>query len=226
MSSESALSAANGLDLSNIGWGWNWDSSPAPASGAATGSLNVQYVPMLLTLDSTHTGVWESNSAGAEWIMGFNEPDQCGGGGGCMQVSDVVQGWNTHFAGKSASKVSPATTNDIQTQGKGLSYMSEFLSACTGCKFDALAFHYYGPGSDLSVLKNTISAYQKLQQQYGIAELWITEMAPTDSPGPSEIVSMLNYLDSSGVNRYAFNGLNTGSGVSLTGALASAYCTA
>ncbi|KAK3175039.1 hypothetical protein OEA41_002285 [Lepraria neglecta] len=224
MSSESALSAANSFDLSNIGWGWNWDSSPAPASGAATGSLNVQFVPMLLTLDSSHTSIWESNCAGAEWIMGFNEPDQCGGGGGCMQVSDVVQGWNTYFAGKSASKVSPATTNDIQTQGKGLSYMSEFLGACTGCHFDALAFHYYGPGSDLTTLKNTVSAYQKLQQQYGIAELWITEMAPTDGPSSSEITSMLSFLDSSGVDRYAFNGLNTGSGVPLTGSMASAYC--
>ena len=224
MSSESALSAANSFDTANLGWGWNWDSSPAPASGAASGSLNVQFVPMLLTLDSSHTSIWESNSAGAEWIMGFNEPDQCGGGGGCMDVGSVVQGWNTHFKAKSASKCSPATTNDLQTQGKGLSYMTQFLEACTGCKFDALAFHYYGPGSDLTLLKDTISAYQKLQQQYGIAQLWIPEMAPTDSPSADEITSMLTFLDSAGVDRYAFNGLNTGNGVSLSGSIASAYC--
>ena len=221
-----SLSAAQSFDTSNIGWGWDWDSSPSPASGQATGSLgSIQFVPMLLSTASVHTSIWEGNSAGAEWVMGFNEPDQCGGGGSCMQVSDVVSGWGTYFSQLSASKCSPATTNDITTQGKGLSYMTEFLAACTGCKFDALAFHYYGSGSDTSALTNTIQAYQKLQKQYGIAELWIPEMAPTDQPSADEVTAMLAILDdpANGVARYAFNGLNTGTGVQLAGDVASAY---
>ena len=221
-----SLSAAQSFDTSNIGWGWDWDSSPSPASGQATGSLgSIQFVPMLLSTASVHTSLWQGNSAGAEWVMGFNEPDQCGGGGSCMSVSDVVSGWGTYFSGMSASKCSPATTNDLTTQGKGLSYMTEFLEACTGCKFDALAFHYYGLGSDLSALTSTIQAYQKLQQQYGIAELWITEMAPTDQPSTDEVNAMLALLDNpaTGVTRYAFNGLNTGSGLQLSGDIASAY---
>ncbi|KAK0514968.1 hypothetical protein JMJ35_002347 [Cladonia borealis] len=222
-----SLSAAQSFDTSNIGWGWDWDSSPSPASGQATGSIgSIQFVPMLLSTESVHTSIWEGNSAGAEWVMGFNEPDQCGGGGSCMSVSDVVSGWGTYFSGMSASKCSPATTNDLTTQGKGLSYMTEFLAACTGCKFDALAFHYYGSGSDLSALTSTIQAYQKLQQQYNIPELWIPEMAPTDSPSSDEVTAMLAVLDNpaNGVTRYAFNGLNTGSGVQLSGDVASAYC--
>ena len=221
-----SLSAAQSFDTSNIGWGWDWDSSPSPASGQATGSLgSIQFVPMLLSTASVHTSIWQGNSAGAEWVMGFNEPDQCGGGGSCMSVSDVVSGWGTYFSGMSASKCSPATTNDLTTQGKGLSYMTEFLEACTGCKFDALAFHYYGSGSDLSALTSTIQAYQKLQQQYGISELWIPEMAPTDSPSADEVTAMLAVLDNpaNGVTRYAFNGLNTGDGIQLSGDIASAY---
>ena len=222
-----SLSAAQSFDTSNIGWGWDWDSSPSPASGQATGSLSgIQFVPMLLSTEGVHTSIWEGNSAGAEWVMGFNEPDQCGGGGSCMSVSDVVSGWGTYFSGLSASKCSPATTNDLTTQGKGLSYMTQFLEQCTGCKFDALAFHYYGSGSDTSALTNTIQAYQKLQKQYGIPELWIPEMAPTDQPSADEVNAMLDILDNpaNGVTRYAFNGLNTGSGIQLAGDIASAYC--
>lgn len=221
-----SLSAAQSFDTSNIGWGWDWDSSPSPASGQATGSLgSIQFVPMLLSTESVHTSIWEGNSAGAEWVMGFNEPDQCGGGGSCMSVAEAVQGWTTYFTG-TASKCSPATTNDLTTSGKGLSYMSQFLEQCTGCKFDALAFHYYGSGSDLSALTSTIQAYQKLQQQYGISELWIPEMAPTDSPSADEVNAMLAVLDNpaNGVTRYAFNGLSTGSGIQLSGDIASAYC--
>ena len=221
-----SLGAAESFDTSNIGWGWDWDSSPSPASGKATGSLSgIQFVPMLLSTEDVHTSLWEGNSAGAEWVMGFNEPDQCGGGGSCMSVSDVVSGWGTYFSGLSASKCSPATTNDLTTQGKGLSYMSEFLAACTGCKFDALAFHYYGSGSDTSALTNTIQAYQKLQKQYGIPELWIPEMAPTDQPSADEVNAILAILDNpaNGVTRYAFNGLQTGSGIQLAGEIASAY---
>ena len=222
-----SLSAAQSFDTSNIGWGWDWDSSPSPASGHATGSLGgIQFVPMLLSTADVHTSLWEGNSAGAEWVMGFNEPDQCGGGGSCMSVSDVVSGWGTYFSGLSASKCSPATTNDLTTQGKGLSYMSDFLAACTGCKFDALAFHYYGSGSDTSALISTIQAYQKLQKQYGIPELWIPEMAPTDQPSADEVNALLAVLDNpaNGVTRYAFNGLNTGTGIQLAGEIASAYC--
>lgn len=222
-----SLSAAQSFDTSNIGWGWDWDSSPSPASGKATGELSgIQFVPMLLSTEGVHTSLWEGNSAGAEWVMGFNEPDQCGGGGSCMSVSDVVSGWGTYFSGLSASKCSPATTNDLTTQGKGLSYMTQFLEQCTGCKFDALAFHYYGSGSDTSALTNTIQAYQKLQKQYGIAELWITEMAPTDQPSVDEVNAILEILDNpaNGVTRYAFNGLSTGTGIQLAGDIASAYC--
>ena len=222
-----SLSAAEAFDTSNIGWGWDWDSSPSPASGKATGSLSgIQFVPMLLSTEDVHTSLWGGNSAGAEWVMGFNEPDQCEGGGCCIEFGDEVSGWRTYFSGLSASKCSPATTNDLTTQHKGLSYMSDFLAACTGCKFDALAFHYYGSGSDTAALTNTIQAYQKLQKQYGIPELWIPEMAPTDQPSADEVNAILAILDNpaNGVTRYAFNGLQTGSGIQLAGEIASAYC--
>ncbi len=141
-----------------------------------------------------------------------------------MNVGDAVKGWGAYFNG-TASKCSPATTNDLTTAGKGLSYMTEFLGACTGCQFDALAFHYYGSGSDTSALTDTIQAYQKLQKQYNIAELWIPEMAPTDQPSADEVTAMLAILDdpANGVARYAFNGLDTGTGVQLSGDVASAY---
>ena len=222
------LAGGNGA----MGWGWNWDSSPSPQSGSATGDLDVQFVPMLLSAIDTHTSIWDGNSAGHPYLMGFNEPDMTTGNGGSqMDVPTCASNWMTYMQPKqgSAKLISPATTNNMDDTSMGIHYMTSFLEECItnrGCHIDVLAFHYYGEASDLEALKTTVSAYQKLQTQYSIPELWIPEMAPNEMPTQDQMQAFLDFLDdsSNGVTRYAFNGLNTGTGQSLdSGVIKSCY---
>jgi len=226
-----SLPAAQTFDKSNIGWCWNWDSSVSPGVGQTQGSISgCEYVPQLLSDADVHTAIWSGNSAGYPYAMGFNEPDNCGGGGACMPINQAVSSWGTYMSHMNASLVSPATTNDLATKNVGLDYMTQFLDACKGCKFQALAFHWYGNAWDINEsqggLQPTIKAYQKLQQLHKIPELWIPEMAPNQAPTKDQMSKMLAHLDdaSSGVTRYAFNGLDTNTGQQLTGDIASTYC--
>ena len=214
----SYLSASGG----NIGWGANWDSSPQPESGAASGTLSVQFVPQMLGLDQVHVDAWKTNAKGP-YLMAFNEPDKPKSQGGSeMDVGTCVSSYMQYMQPHAGSSklISPSTTNDLNDANVGIQYMSDFLDQCKaqGCQIDVLGFHYYGDASDLPYFKNTVSQYQALQQKHGIAELWITEMAPNQAPTEDQMKSFLEFLDdsSSGVSRYAFNGLNTGTGQSLT----------
>ena len=206
-----------------MGWGWDWDSSPSPQSGPATGTLNVQFVPMILSAADTHTQWWDQNSAGHPYLMGFNEPDMTlDKGGSQMDVNTCVAKYMEYLDKKksdSTKLISPATTNNLDDPNMGVHYMSNFLASCKqqNCHIDVLAFHYYGEASDLQYFKNTVQKFQALQSQYQIPELWITEMAPLQAPTADQMSAFLEFLDdpSSGVDRYAFNGLNTNSGQSL-----------
>lgn len=210
------LSAGSGA----MGWGWNWDSSPQPQTGAATGTLDVEFVPMLLSLDQVHVDAWKTNAKG-NYLMAFNEPDMTKDKGGAqMSVEDCVKGYKDHMqphASGSTKLISPATTNNLEDTSMGIHFMSNFLQQCSDCTIDVLAFHYYGDAADLEYFKDTVSKYQKLQNEHGIPELWITEMAPNQTPTGEQMTAFLEFLDdaASGVTRYAFNGLKTGTGQSL-----------
>ena len=153
--------------------------------------------------------------------MGFNEPDNCGGGGACLTPQAAAAGHTAHIAGlrTGTTKVTtPCTQNNVGSPGIGSEYMATFLAQFPSNSFDAIAFHWYGPGTAEGLsgadnpqsLKATVAAYQKLQKQYGIAELWITEGGP-ESAASGMVSTFLEWLDdpSNGVDRYLWNGLNS-----------------
>lgn len=216
----SSLAQANDAVNDAVGWMANWDSSPATGSGQASGSGKVQYVAQLWGTDSNHVTNWKTNAI-TPWLMGFNEPDNTGGGGASLSVPDAVSGHNQYLAPlrKGNTKVTtPCTQNNVGSSGIGSDYMASFLSNFPSNSFDAICFHWYGPGTQEGLngsdnpqsLEATVAAYQKLKEQYGIAELWISEGGPTDS-SPDMVTSFLQWLDdsSNGVDRYLWNGLNS-----------------
>lgn len=223
-----SLKEANAaIDTSVIGWMANWDSSAETMGGPASGSAHpkVEYVPQLHNLGSIAVDLWPGNSKGASWVLSFNEPDNCGGGGACiMDVPTAVQGHNEHMKDLRASgtKVStPCTMNTLNATGIGFDYLESFLASYPKpAPFDCVCMHWYGEGWNLlnkdhdpnsQSLENVVAAYKNLQTQYGIPELWIPEMAPHAGATPEQISAMIDWLDdfeSSGVNRYAFNGFN------------------
>ncbi|KAL9136450.1 MAG: hypothetical protein Q9175_002338 [Cornicularia normoerica] len=207
-----------------IGWMANWDSSPATGSGPARGSAKVEYVAQLWGTDTNHITNWQTN-ANTPWLMGFNEPDNCGGGGACLTLQEAASGHTAHIAPlrKGSTKVTtPCTQNNVGSPGVGSDYMAGFLARFPQNSFDAIAFHWYGPGTQEGLnrsdnpqsLAATVAEYQKLQKQYGIAELWITEGGPTDAAS-NMLTTFLEWLDdpSNGVDRYLWNGLNSPSSV-------------
>lgn len=215
-----SLAQANAAITDAIGWQANWDSSPATGSGQASGSAKVQYVAQLLGTDATHLAAWETN-ANTPWLMFLNEPDNCGGGGSCLSWGDAASAFTAHMASKrtGGTKVTtPCTQNNIGSPGIGSDYMASFLALFPSNSFDAICFHWYGPGTQEGLngsdnpqsLAATVTEYQKLQKQYGIAELWISEGGPEDA-GSDMISAFLEWLDdaSNGVDRYAWNGLNS-----------------
>ena len=221
------LPAAQAFDKANIGWCADWDSSVTPGNGANVGSIECQFVPMLHSIDDNHLHWWEANTAsGFDYLMAFNEPDNCGGGqgGSCMGEGDAVANWNKYMKPKSGKLVSPAVMNS------GSQWMSNFLDQCTDCNIQALAFHWYGEVDDIDStpgsLSATVKTFKALADKHGIPELWISEMAPRSTPSADQMSAYLKFLEdeSNGITRYAFNGLNTGSGIDLVGAVAAAYC--
>ena len=225
----SSLAQANEAVNDTVGWMANWDSSPATGSGQASGSCKVQYVAQLWGTDTNHVTNWKTN-ANTPWLMGFNEPDNTGGGGASLSVPDAVSGHTQYIAPlrKGNTKVTtPCTQNNVGSSGIGSDYMASFLSNFPSNSFDAICFHWYGPGTQEGLngsdnpqsLEATVAEYQKLKKQYGIAELWITEGGPKDASSDM-VTSFLQWLDdpSNGVDRYLWNGLNSPTSVVEVGA--------
>ena len=222
-----ALSPADSLAQANaavgdaIGWMGNWDSSPEPGSGAASGSCKVEYVSQLWGVDQNHLQNWKTN-ANTPWLMAFNEPERCDGGGSCLQPPSAAAAAYTSYIAPLRTKghkvTTPCTQNNVGQAGIGVEYMAEFLSSFPSNSFDAMCCHWYGPGTTEGLngsdnpqsLAATVAAYQKLQKQYDIAELWITEGGPEDATSDM-VTTFLEWLDdsSNGVDRYMFNGLNS-----------------
>ena len=232
LSPAESLAQANGVINEAVGWMANWDSSPCPGSGKATGSPKVEYVAQLWGTDETHLTAWQTNAI-TPWLMNLNEPDNCGGGGSCLSTQDAADAHTAHLAPlRSGHKVTtPCTQNNVGSPGIGSEYIADFLAKFPSNSFDAICFHWYGPGTPTGLngsdnpqsLSATVAAYQKLQKQYGIAELWISEGGPEDA-APEMVQSFLEWLDdsSNGVDRYLWNGLNSPTSVVQVGA-GSAY---
>ncbi|KAL9098552.1 MAG: hypothetical protein Q9163_005809 [Psora crenata] len=187
--------------LAGVGWGCNWDSSPIPAIGQAKGSLNYQFVPQLWGPVEPHIGLWTDNSAGYVWVMAFNEPniDKAHGGCGPMEPGDAVAKYETLMqpnrdAGQKI--VSPCVSNDRPD------WLDTFIGR-TSLTPDAVCFHWYG--MSLSELKNVVKQFEEVQKKHNIAELWMTEWAFTTQVSAGEMDEVLRYLDSSSLNRYAYN---------------------
>lgn len=70
-----------------VSWAYNWYSAPVDSTSHPSAALNLSqtFVPMLWSDTSDLTSVWAANAqaaldAGADHLLAFNEPDQCGDG--------------------------------------------------------------------------------------------------------------------------------------------------
>ncbi|TLD35145.1 glycoside hydrolase family protein [Venturia nashicola] len=202
-------------------WAYNWGSSNG---GLASG---VEFLPMLWGAGTEKTGTWVKDAtagiaAGATALLGFNEPDHPEQAN--MSPDAAATAYKTHitdnFAGK-AKLISPAVTNGGGSMG--LTWLSSFMSACTDCKIDAVAIHWYDSSSNVDYFKSHIlDAHTKT----GLP-VYLTEFGTTDGNDQAFLASVLPWLDSQDyVQKYAYFMASDGkliSGTSLSAA-GNTYC--
>lgn len=173
---------------------------------------------MLWSAASDLTSVWKSNvnnaisNNGADAVLAFNEPDQCGDGQSCMTVSAAVsayKSWIAPFSG-TVRLGAPAVTNS-QTANQGLDWLSQFLGNCTttstgACPIDFIPIHWYGYSDDAAV--QSFKSYVAQAYNIGGKPLWITELGVTggtETMVESFMTNVMSWLDGlSYVERYAW----------------------
>ena len=178
----------------NFGFVWNWEST----TKGDVGSFAANFIPTLRTLDNA--GDWATNAqaaidAGSKVVFGFNEPDMPSQAN--LGVSDLCDAWKANmnqFSGK-ATVVGPSVSSS-ETEGQGLSYLSEFVKQCPGAKFDDINIHWYGPSSaGFDAFK---SHYESAKSQFSGKQIWVSEFGLTGATAKESadfLKSAQEYLD-------------------------------
>ncbi|KAK8206930.1 hypothetical protein M8818_004765 [Zalaria obscura] len=197
-----------------VGWAYNWASS---ASG--TLSSNYEYVPLLWGTSSDFTDSWSTNAqaaidAGSTHLMGFNEPDLSSQSN--LSPSEAASAWKTYmepFAGK-AKLGAPAVTNGGGAMG--LTWLSEFLDACSDCTIDFVSIHWYDSYSNTAYFQDQVNNATSVA---GGKPVWVTEFGTTDGTDDqiaSFLETVMPWMDSQDfVERYAY--FMASDGILLTG---------
>lgn len=188
-----------------ISWQYNWGSTQY-----GNPAKDYPYVPMVHGTEIAAKGQDEMNNVlkevekGAKWVLSFNEPDQCGGGGTCMQVGDAIK-YHKQFvqpiAEKGAKIVSPAVTNGPEP--KGLAYLKSFMDGCDGCQIDAIAVHYYA----WDKAEDFIAHMKKVHDMFK-KPIWVTEFGVNPGEGDPEkfLKEVIPWMDKTDfIARYSYH---------------------
>ncbi len=162
---------------------------------------------MLWGLGSSNTGSWVSTAtaaiaAGSTALLAFNEPDLAAQAN--LGYADAAAGYLTYmsepFAGK-VKLVSPAVTNGQSPMG--LTWLGNFIDACSTCTIDAIALHWYNGGT----AEDFISYIEKAYAAGGNRPIWVTEFqaSGTSDEQAAFLETVMPWMDSSDmVERYAY----------------------
>jgi hypothetical protein len=183
---------------------WTYDWAQKTGNGYNNG---LKYIPMLWDEAGDRAGSWPGNAeagiaAGADALLGFNEPDHAHQA--AMSVPVAVQNWKKSFqpyAGR-VTLVSPAVTNGPAPMG--FAWLKNFISQCDGCQIDACAVHWYDSATNIQYFKNYV---KDAIDACGGKPIWLTEFGATGSEDQiaSFLGEVLPWMDSNpGVARYAY----------------------
>ncbi|KAI5294557.1 hypothetical protein KEM52_003739 [Ascosphaera acerosa] len=194
-----------------LSWSYNWN--PAHPGEQSLG----EYVPMLSGMKDVD--IWHSAMAGlghVDHILGFNEPDH---DTQANMSPDQAVGYYKQYISPyhGTSRLGSPATTSANEPGKGLDWMSQFLSICNGqCGVDFMATHWYANnGVSGEQNANDFLAYVDqavaVAHKFGIDKIWITEFGfGYNSPVPRDqratfLRKVLPALDANpSVERYAY----------------------
>ncbi|KAL3418767.1 glycoside hydrolase [Phlyctema vagabunda] len=196
----SLLSSFSGS--SEVTWAYNWASS---SSGLDL--TGVEFIPLLWGNKAEFTDVWSEAAtsaiaSGSTALMSFNEPDLAEQSN--IAYTDAAALYKTYmepFAGK-ADLLAPSVTNGGSPMG--LTYLKNFIGACSGCTIDAINIHWYDSASNIDYFKNYVA---EAYEAGGNRPVWISEFGASGSDAEQNtfLETVLPWLDEQDyVVRYAY----------------------
>jgi hypothetical protein len=160
-------------------WWYNW--SPAPEKTAAGWeATGIEFVPMVWGQKGgppDPATIEKQIPAGAKYILGFNEPNR--GDQANITAAQAAALWprimqiakdRNLLIGSPSPQYCAGDCNDTDP----FHWLDAFFAACTGCKVDFMATHWYACTAD--ALKNHLSKFKK----YG-KPIWVTEFSCMDA---------------------------------------------
>ena len=161
-----------------IGWWYNWSPSPdGTLPPGYTPPAGVEFVPMIWggTFDTTTLAT--EIPAGAKYLLTFNEPNF--GAQSNLTPQQAAALWpqiETFAAAHNLQIVSPALNycGGSCNETNPFTWLDDFFAACTGCKVDYIAAHWYA--CTQSALQGYLSEYETKYDK----PIWLTEFSCLD----------------------------------------------
>jgi len=154
-----------------VSWWYNW---AIKSSGVNVG---IEFVPMIWN----QTSVSSALPSGSKYVLGFNEPNFFSQAN--LSAAQAASNWpalQANAASAGVAIVGPAMNfcgPAAQCHGTDpYQYLKDFFAACTNCKVDYIAVHWYN--CDLPSLRDYLEPGGNLEgfEQFG-KPIWLTEFS-------------------------------------------------
>ncbi|KAF8623444.1 hypothetical protein AX15_006386 [Amanita polypyramis BW_CC] len=164
-----------------VGFFYNW----SPYCPEQLKSLGYTCAPMLWGYKqiADFTRLVKANYA--TYVLGMNEPNEPTQSN--MSPADGAKMWKEYIqplGSQGYTLISPACTNGPS----GKKWMQDFFTACSDCRVDAIAMHFYGTNAT-DMVNYMIDLHQTFQKP-----IWVTEFACTDFTGQKHCSSASDFL--------------------------------
>jgi hypothetical protein len=201
--------------LTSVSWFYNWTFTVSGQVATAIGPAAMEFVPMVWGKNINVDNIANAIPAGAKYLLGFNEPNF--GAQSNLTPTQAAQLWplieqiaqrkNLKIVSPAVNVCGPPATCNVQDP---VAWMDQFLAACSGCKIDHMAIHWYACTSQ--ALQTYVARFKKYNKP-----LWVTEFDCADQGTVSVDVQRaylrdaLSYLEAEpAVFRYSwFSGRTT-----------------
>ncbi len=171
-----------------VSWWYNWALSPDPAVATTYGSAGFSYMPMVWGSGSL-AGADAAITANEHYLLTFNEPDfNSQANLTPQQAADLWPQIEQLAANHGLAIVSPALNycGGGCNETSPFDWFDAFFAACTGCKVDYLAVHWY------ACTKDALTNYIGQMKQYN-RPIWLTEFSCLDG-GDTSLATEQAYM--------------------------------
>ncbi|WPH00571.1 glycoside hydrolase family 128 protein, protein [Acrodontium crateriforme] len=158
-----------------ISWAYNWASS---SSGL---SSKFKFIPTLWGSSSDFTNSWNANAkaaiaSGSTHLMSFNEPDLSSQSNLSPEAAAAAyRTWMMPFANTGVKLGAPSVTNGGGSMG--LTWLQNFMTACSDCQIDFVNIHWYDSYSNSDYFKSHVQDANTIS---GGKPVFVSEFGCTD----------------------------------------------